>query len=222
MQRAKRLSAQGKVISQTVFKEKGKRMSDTLFSPATSKLEAEFLEESSVEDSDTRCGAFRLLHPHSGARRLWELGILLLMLWLSIAEPLRMALLWVDTVWTPYDTLLTAWLVLDVGVNLSTGIVEERRVILHPKDVAVRYLRGWGPIDLLVALPWTPLTGDQRAGPCIRLLKLLRIKNIHNSLYSHLLRWLSVRYGGSSIVFTLLHFFVLIFLITHWAACMWI
>ena len=204
----------------------GRKMSDSLFSPKTSKLEAEFLEEEtgSVVGADAtgwnnKC---RLLHPHSGARRLWELGLLLLMLWLAIAEPLRMALVWVHTRWTPYDLLITTWLALDVVFNLCTGLVEKRRLILRPKEVATRYLRGWGPIDLLVVLPWTQLIGWPRASPCMRLLKLLRLTQVRNSLYSNSLRWLSVRYGVPSIVRTLLHFFFLLFVISHWAACMWI
>ena len=158
---------EGKRISSSGLKSQSMKMSEQLFSPHMTELEAEFLEEETVVAAGAKVTSWNqkcnLLHPHSGARRLWERGILLLMLWIAIAEPLRMALLWVHKEWSPYDTLLTAWLLLDVVGNLCTGLVVNRRVIRHPKEVAVSYLRGWGPLDVLVALPWTPMTGFPRA-----------------------------------------------------------
>ena len=217
---------EGRRISSSGLKSQSMKMSEQLFSPHMTELEAEFLEEETVVPAGAKVTSWNkkcnLLHPHSGARRLWELGILLLMLWIAIAEPLRMALLWVHKEWSPYDTLLTAWLLLDVVGNLCTGTVVNRRVIRHPKEVAVSYLRGWGPLDVLVALPWTPMTGFPRVGPSMRLLKLLHLTNARNSLYSKWVRDLSVRYGIRSIATTSLHFFFLLFVISHWAACLFI
>lgn len=59
-------------------------------------------------------------------------------------------------------------------------------------------------------------------GRCIRLLKLLHLTNARNSLYSKWVRDLSVRYGIRSIATTSLHFFFLLFVISHWAACLFI
>ena len=203
-----------------------RKMSDRLLKAQMSELEAEFLEEETMMPTGAEATSWNkkcnLLHPQSGLRRVWDLGILGLMLWIAIAEPLRMALLWVHAEWSSYDTLLTAWLLLDVVANLCTGIVVNRRLIRHPKEVAASYLRGGGPLDVLVALPWTQITGYPRTSPCIRLLKLLRLTNIHNSLYSNWVRYLSVRYGIRSIAITSLHFFFLLFVISHWAACLFI
>ena len=56
--------------------------------------------------------------------------------------------------WLVLDVLISIGLVLNVGVNLRTGIKSEGVVVMEPRAIFLSYLHGWMLVDLLSALPY--------------------------------------------------------------------
>jgi len=125
----------------------------------------ELIEEEGGDDADAR-PRYLVLHPQSALRRAWDFGMLLVMIYIAVGEPVRLGLGLTTTCsfaavqrggaslsdencaapYGPFDIVLTAWLTIDILVNFRTGIVIERTLVMSPLRVAMWYLspfHGW-------------------------------------------------------------------------------
>ena len=131
---------------------------DELLELKVQKKERFRLAESknSVASGDKRF----LLYPKSQFRQYWTILITVLMLYVAVVSPYRLAFtedVYFDG-WTIFDFVLNGVFCLDIIVNFCTchempdGSVEDRR-----SKIAIRYLKKWFLIDLISSVPFNLL-----------------------------------------------------------------
>ena len=181
------------------------------------------------------------LHPHASLRKSWDLSTLLVLVYLSISLPFRIAFGVEQTKgWEVTDSMIDTLFFIDILLNCITGFyTADGELVMGNKAILQRYSKGWFWLDLIATLPWDEMVstsdgdsgGDDESGGSVdaaagtralqglkllrlvRLLRLLRLKRI----MSRSSLWVNMRYSVRSIS----KFFVFLLVVAHWLACFW-
>jgi hypothetical protein len=193
-----------------------------------------------LEDNRTeypRC----VMHPECLFRQIWDALQVFLLLYVAMAVPLRFCfeveLEFPEFGWF-FELFSDIYFVTDIVLNFRTGFVneEDRALVMVPRHIARRYLRGWFALDVVACLPVSYITqianayqptgaagGGGGAGSEIkafktlrlfRLAKLLRLARIRRIIK----RWEEVIGSLMSIVKLMFLLFVVLFM-THVLSC---
>lgn len=113
-------------------------------------LEGEVAEE----EEEYTC----LLHPDSTPKRVWNLLLMLLLLYTATIMPLRIA--FQDQIfwdwWTIFDVTIDGFFFLDMIVNFfSITQNEDGTLVFSHSRIATNYLKSWFIIDLVSCIPMT-------------------------------------------------------------------
>ncbi|XP_033728558.1 LOW QUALITY PROTEIN: potassium voltage-gated channel subfamily H member 8-like [Pecten maximus] len=114
------------------------------------------------------------------------------------------------------DVLVEILFMIDIVLNFRTSFVSKSgQIVYDGRMVAINYIRGWFPLDLLAAIPFDFLyTIDINTNTPVHLLKVARLLRL-----ARLLQKIDRYSQYSAIVIALL---MLLFALTaHWLACIW-
>ncbi|OQS04889.1 Voltage-gated Ion Channel (VIC) Superfamily [Thraustotheca clavata] len=183
----------------------------------------EFILKEQAVNSQTRALPWYMLHPTGKRRIRWDVATLVLLIYTSIYTPLSVAFpanIPANPFFSIFDDFLDVFFCLDVIINFITafeykGILESRI-----RYIIINYLRTWFFIDIIGAFPFHLLLYNVIANPTkleikiFQLIKLLRVSRTRRALrrldYSILVR---------SKVSSLIKFFILVMVTSHWFSC---
>ena len=158
-----------------------------------------------------------VVHPDNRLKVVWEIFILLSVLFTAIVEPLKVT--YDMDILPTLDIILDICFVLDVILQCFCGYHDSgghRFPVLVFSLVVRRYSRTWLPIDILAAIPYDRFFAPgSDTSPLIRLpgliktVRLLKLKRIMR-------KWNSLTIGPVLKVLTVL---VLWLLAAHWVSC---
>ncbi|GLC33901.1 hypothetical protein PLESTM_000131800 [Pleodorina starrii] len=161
-----------------------------------------------------------IMMPDNPLRKCWTFWTLALVLYVAIDVPLQIAFTgWIKMPGIQALSLLTsASFCLDVVVHFRTAyITSQGDLIRVPYLIALHYLRGMFLLDLVSALPMDELlagTSFRNDAVWLGLLKLPRLFRLVRHVNA-LTRTKYVNLVGAARLLGVM------FLITHWAACLW-
>ncbi|KAK3252858.1 hypothetical protein CYMTET_37867, partial [Cymbomonas tetramitiformis] len=200
---------------------------------------AEYIEEMKAEDTQdqaepTKFWAFFVINPENRHRQNWDLLLIVCLLNTAYLIPFRLSFIAQNE--ASLGILVFDWItdiifMLDVFVNFVTSVEDNGgQMIREPKEIALRYLRGWFFIDLIAATPWDWFFGQGTGGPSMtrvtrlfkvarlmKLLRMLRMLRIVKILIKMAQMERNLKHPG------LLRFIKMVFFITaivHWFACL--
>eukprot|EP00736_Rhodelphis_marinus_P002429 Rmarinus@m.23699 len=170
--------------------------------------------------------------PDNRWRRWWDLGLALMLTYISLFVPYRLGF---DREPEPWDTgfiidiFVDLYFVCDIAVNFRTAYVEEcNRVIVDPRMIAQQYIRSWFPLDLLSSFPANYISialESNDSANSVRMLKMIRLFRLAKMLRLVRLQRLLMAYeeelGYIIHAMQVTKLVFLIFFIAHLMACFW-
>ena len=162
-----------------------------------------------------------VIHPDNTLKQVWEIFILLSVLFTATVEPLKVC--YGLSLMEDVDVILDICFVLDILLQFFTGYHDSggnRFPVLIFRLVARRYVTSWLPVDILAAIPFdrfvnVPASATGMESVMIRLpgliktVRLLKLKRIMR-------KWNALTIGPFLKVCTVL---VLWLLCAHWVSC---
>lgn len=154
-----------------------------------------------------------ILYPTSWFRRCWNILVTLLVVYISIAVPYRLAFGGKEGL--GLNVLIEALFWVDIVINFRTAFSLRGVIVSDARQIALRYFKGWFLVDLMGSIPWesllTAFTSRQalRIWALVRLVKLLRM----GRLIKFMRGFYKFRYVVTTVM--LYGFF------THWFSCVW-
>ncbi|XP_050461211.1 potassium/sodium hyperpolarization-activated cyclic nucleotide-gated channel 1-like isoform X3 [Cataglyphis hispanica] len=162
-----------------------------------------------------------MIHPFSSFRIFWESVITLFIIAVLLITPVFLTFYFDECAkWYMYNHAIDIILMCDIIIKFFTGHYDSRTklVILDPRIVARKYLRGFFIVDTLSILPLEfiiVLTDSMWYLTSLNLLKILRIRTV--IVYSRKLYYV---YRINFHLFKIAEIGVFIVVGVHWAACM--
>jgi len=182
-----------------------------------------------VERENEHAKDFPLLvfHPHETIRMRWDFIITIVMLYMLVNIPIQICFrlnLPLSHPWLRMDLFIDALFFVDIIFNFNTGYINQESQFVHCRvTIAKEYMKCWFWIDLITSIPFeymvqyhevSILAKILKAFRVIRLLKVLRVIEVMS-------RWeQSTPYSAATMRMT--KFAVLIFLLAHILACLFI
>ncbi len=159
--------------------------------------------------------------PYHANRRLWDILISIVVVYLMIFVPLEICIVWYE----PSDgkkmlaTCIDIVFWIDILLNFNTGFVHFGVLYMNRGDIARRYFKGWFLIDLVGNFPFELVLGDEMDGSERKSVKLLKWAKLPKLLrIGRVLKYLKqyIKFASIlSLVFTALFN-------VHFLACLWI
>ena len=174
------------------------------------------------------------INPESKAKRMWDLFVILLVLYVATVVPFSLCLIdkleseetgSADTMIDPQlsrtisicDKVSDVFFVLDLIVNFRTGeLSPDGKLVRNARAIATEYASGWLAIDFISSVP--PLFLDEESSgsaasvtsifKCLRLLRMGKLARKLEQLGSAIVLRIVKKLGG-------------FLLAVHWAACIW-
>ena len=158
------------------------------------------------------------LHPYGTFHSFWDVGILLLVFFSAVWEPLKAGFLagemsaweWCIDITFYIDILLAFW----TGYDCGFEIVTDKRMI------AARYLRGWFIIDAAATIEWDLIVGAVSPATdagVVRLCKLIKIARLARA--SRLINRLTSSWTINTAYIEAIKFFIYVLICAHILAC---
>jgi hypothetical protein len=125
-------------------------------------------------------------HPNQPFRTVWDLVQVVLLLYLLVAVPLRVAFD-VDVAFnTPafwFDAVVDIYFIADVVVNFRTGFYHKSGILeINLRTIAIEYAKTWLALDVITCLPVTYVimlikwdTGGGGGGRHVKVFRVLRL-----------------------------------------------
>ena len=162
-------------------------------------------------------GIHRLvIHPHSKLKALFDLFVVMCVLWTIIMVPLQLTVLRdeePDEFMTALERGLDAIFLFDVVLQFFHGFMEHGFPVLNLYVIARNYLTSWFLVDLLSSVPFSalPVTGPWAAFRLLKVMRLMRIKRLMQ-------RW--AKFSAAK-VFHVIQTVTGWLIMAHWLACGW-
>ncbi len=163
------------------------------------------------------------LHPEGITFRSWEILVVLVNFYNGVLVPFRIGF---QTAyrgkWLIFDLLGDLLLIVDIFVRFNVGYLEHGEYVDDPEKIMQRYrstsmyrhLAASLPLDILgrIVMP--------AASPVVLgFLRLPRLLRVHKSF--SVLNWWEDKANINPFLIRMLRLAILIFLFTHWIACLW-
>lgn len=135
---------------------------------------------SQAEKTQTSELVYRLcsvIHPHSKIKKIWDLILIFLLLYIAIFMPYRIA--FIDGVlydeWWWLDNIVNLLFFCDLIINCCSAYTDELgNLIYSHKKIFINYLKGWMIIDLISCIPFDVLLENSN-GDSVKYNSLLRL-----------------------------------------------
>lgn len=174
-------------------------------------------------------------HPEGTFKEVWETVKFVLLLYLLIYLPYRVAFVdEVAVIWYVLDKIIDVFFLADLGLNFVTPIIVNYETVFDVKKISREYLTGWFTLDLLGLIPFEELlllyseatSGLQliaQLGKALRLLRLLKLMRLLRTFDftnsdNFILKFLDANYRGT-VFYLLLPNTLLMLFILHLLAC---
>ncbi len=151
-----------------------------------------------------------VIHPNSSFKTLWDLMVLVFVLYTAITAPLKVAYQ-VDFL-TVLEAALDGLFCLDLVVQAFSGYFNlggSRFPVLEFRLVIRHYARTWLLLDLMAAIPFDVMVPELRALSLVKTVRLVKVRRI-------LRKFNQMSIAPLLRVFTILTLWVLCM---HWLAC---
>lgn len=159
-----------------------------------------------------------VIMPHYRFERLWELWIVLCVLWNAIMLPYHMAFVPEpddqNKVASEMDNFIDICFIVDLVLNFATAYVDDWGSLVTDRgEIAQFYLSHWFWVDLPATLPFELFVppSEARAINLVKCIRLIRITKIFKFLERF-------RYANSARIMRL---FASLMLVCHWIGCVW-
>lgn len=168
----------------------------------------------------------KMIHPDNHWKRRWDLLIILITLFTVVEIPVRLAFpgVWRSSLlWS--ELFITFCFSIDILLNFFTSVHWKGQLLDDRKSVARLYKRTWLPVDILSAFPFFLLTGKLflEAGHALRFLHLLQLNRLLKLFrFRAYAKGVQKQHVINPGLYRLLFFVVLISIVAHWIACIWI
>jgi hypothetical protein len=182
----------------------------------------------------------RMLSPAGLFRKTWDGVQAFLLIYIAVVIPYRIGFSDDAHPWELafcWDVFVDMYFIVDMALNFRTAVyTAEGELEVHPRPVAIAYLKSWFWIDLLGCLPlnyliYIPgvvtansvdvdhLSAELRANKALRLLRLARLLKIVRLVRFQriLIRWEEELYNVATL--KLLKLVVLVCFVGHWLGC---
>jgi len=169
-----------------------------------------------------------IIDPRCAAMKSWDTLMVVCLIFTAFVTPFEVGFLK-----TSFNVLFVLNRLIDLAFFLDMVRIfftsyyddDEQQWIQSPRLIRRKYFRGWFTIDLVSILPFdsvglildSPAMNDMKVLRVIRLLRLLKLLRIMKAMRI-LARWedhISISYAWISLT----KFFVMVFVISHWVAC---
>ena len=213
-----------KVVPGTTGGEKTEKSESTVSISQSDKLNGTKTKKKKKEIK--RC--FPMFNPENKWRLRWDMIIMCFILYNAVFVPLTLCLGLNSPVLSWIDNFADGFFIIDVFCSFRTGFTvrdgAESWLIMEPNQVAMRYIRGWFPLDVLsIGIPFglvENIEGLNRtiseifsATAALKIFRLLRLPRLLSRLvtvsidYQHAARIISLITG----FFYFCHFFGCVF-----------
>ena len=184
-----------------------------------------------VKEGSRAKGSACLLSPECRFRQLWDALQVILLFYVAIAVPLNFAF---DIEKVPLtaewwvELFVDLYFICDICLNFRTGFHdEEHQLVMHPRRIAMKYLRGWFPIDVVACLPLSYINqlSGEGGGSNVKAFKTLRLFRLAKLLRLARIRRIIKRWeesiGSLMALVKLTAMLLTVLFMTHVIACSW-
>lgn len=130
-----------------------------------------------------------VLRPHGMARRVWDLILFVLLLYIALALPFTLGFNPPHmTTLKRIDDVIDCFFLVDLVLNFRTGFFRKEILILDSRSIALHYLSTWFVLDLITCFPWEAATKGVlpnlaaakllKIGKIVRMCKLMRLTKL--------------------------------------------
>ena len=188
--------------------------------------------------SSTACCGCQPLNPESNKRLVWDILLVLFLLYVACIVPARIAFdtsvkLGSGVFW--FETGVDMFFLCDIVLNFRTSVVAVTDSgytarVDDKRFIAVSYMKGWFLIDLIAVLPYSYIElvvshSEEKGGSTQQVFKALRLvrmaKLLRLTKMVPLLRRLDDRFEGLFSTSKLLSTMFVVMYITHLVGCAW-
>merc|ERR1719295_642782 len=188
-------------------------------------------------ESENCLPSVAVFHPYSGPRMIWDLTIILMILYTAIGVPLRLS--WslpeTVTVWI-FDRMLDLVFMIDIAINFNTAFERGTELILERKQIMRHYLKTWFLLDFVASFPFDFFISLLNGGSFLsyndtasnsslsllpRLVRLFKLSRLFRlARLQRILRRVQLQLGIRNSTNKILKFSGAAILCAHWMACM--
>ena len=175
---------------------------------------------------------FPIISPFSFLKKIWNVIILLLLLYTASVFPVRLSFLDDNAEWLVVDLIIDSLFMFDIFINFFSAYENnEGRIVFKFKEISSNYIKGWFFIDLVSSIPiylildnsavinsefMSKIQHITKLARIIRLLKLARMFKFNKQLKKYLMS-LKISQDISFIVYIM----IIVLFAIHWTGCMW-
>ncbi|KAA8492505.1 Potassium voltage-gated channel protein eag [Porphyridium purpureum] len=174
------------------------------------------------------------ISPFSLRRRVWDVLILCLMVFLSTVYVFEVCFSAANSISSPVIWIgipISVLFFVDLVLNFFTGYVRLDGIVETDLDVVAKhYLRSWFMIDLIAAIPWSLIAfaGEPSSFPTVysipamlHLVKMLKAEKVARHFQmEEKVTWLEVRFKINQALVKIVSVLCLVSLVVHWIACL--
>ena len=155
-------------------------------------------------------------------KHVWDTFIILLTTYSAVEIPARIVLGYPVEGWFKiFNITISMFFLMDVLFNFRSITMIDGKPNSNPKDVAVKYLRGWFTTDFLASIPFDLIIpggiGINRIFRLLRLLRLLRLARL-----AQFLKKMGANISINPVIMRLVTLVFWICMLAHWIACGWV
>jgi CRP-like cAMP-binding protein len=184
------------------------------------------------KDNRMRVPAGILRHDHP-VRVVWDLLVMVLLLWIAVTMPLTMGFGPDDTI-EQIDNILNWFFCVDVVLNFRTTYTDrDDAIVLDGQRIAINYLKSWFLLDFCSSMPFELITAGLlpnltparllKLGKIAKVLKILRMSKMVKVIQCGDLMEMWEEQSTSKIHQTMGKLFVVLLVLVmlcHWMACL--
>ena len=188
----------------------------------------------------SKCASFinkiPVINPDCLFMTIWNIIILLLMIYTGLIMPYRICFTENDTTfWRAFETTIDFIFIFDILINLNLGYKnEENEYITNRFMIFKNYLCGWFFIDIISSLPQNLIFPNNNLKTGAQLVKLVKLTKLNRlirffrlikvvrflkkiSFFNTFFEFVQLNYGVSQLII----FMLFLLLISHLIACLW-
>lgn len=176
-----------------------------------------------------------VLDPDSKILVFWNIIIGVLMVYVVIVIPYKMAFVEVDdSTSKTIDTTINYFFIADILIIFNVAIRKDGKLVIKRKDIFLDYFKSWLILDIVASLPLTDIIDSGQLSSTNKILRLSRFSRLSKiSRFFRIIKvarffkkiafinavqdYININYGISRLI----TFIVCFIIITHIIACMW-
>ena len=170
---------------------------------------------------------FPVISPFGNFIKIWTFFMIILMIYITMVFPIRLAFIDDNTDWITADVFLDSIFMVDMIVNSLTAYENiDGILVFQLHQIMFNYFKGWFIIDLISTLPiylmieGADLNKITKMGSIYKLLKILRLFRLIKLISFITKMLMNFKISKESIEICKLMFFV--FILLHITGCIWI